>query len=453
MSKIIQTLEQKLHLTPQQILEAKILQLNLSSLEKKIIDEIENNPVLEILEDDEKKTDEDASEDEKDFDWEELVSSPDELGISKSNNKNELLENLSESFDEKNLVEDIVLQLKDLNFSDTEISIACEILGNLNENGFLSIEPVLISDRLNIKEDVVIDMMKEIQKLDPLGICSRDIQECILVQLENLYPDEKVAQKIVRNYFDDFTNKRYKNIIKKLNCSDADVINTSELVSILNPNPAVNYFSIKAEHIIPDIIVEQYEKKWIVNVNNSFIPNLKISNDYIEMLNKHNKDKEVRDFIRKKIDSANWFISAIEQRNNTYKKVMLSIIKHQGNYFDSDNKELNPLILKDIAEDIKMDISTISRVTNGKYVQMPWGIKELKTFFSEGIKMKNGKVVSSYEVKKQITIILNSEDKKTPLNDDLLTRKINELGYLIARRTIAKYRESMNIPVARLRKK
>ena len=171
------------------------------------------------------------------------------------------------------------------------------------------------------------------------------------------------------------------------------------------------------------------------------------------MLNKHNKDKEVRDFIRKKIDSANWFISAIEQRNNTYKKVMLSIIKHQGNYFDSDNKELNPLILKDIAEDIKMDISTISRVTNGKYVQMPWGIKELKTFFSEGIKMKNGKVVSSYEVKKQITIILNSEDKKTPLNDDLLTRKINELGYLIARRTIAKYRESMNIPVARLRKK
>ena len=171
------------------------------------------------------------------------------------------------------------------------------------------------------------------------------------------------------------------------------------------------------------------------------------------MLDKHNKDKDVRDFIKKKIDSANWLIAAIEQRDATYKKVMHSIIKHQNNYFNSDNKKLNPLILKDIAEDIKMDISTVSRVTNGKYVQMPWGIKELKTFFSPGVKMKNGKLVSSYEVKKNIKKIIDGEDKKNPLNDDLLTAEINKMGYLIARRTVAKYRESLKISVARLRKK
>ena len=452
MSKLIQTFEQKLHLTPQQILEAKILQLNLSSLEKKIIDEVEKNPVLEMNEDEE-KSDEENQDDDKDFDWEELVSNPDELGLNKSDNKNDLINNVSGGFNQKNLTDDIIVQLKDLNFPDEEILVAHEILGNLNEQGFLSIEPVLISDRLNVHEEDVLGIINEIQKLDPIGIASRNMQECILVQLENLYPEEIIAQKLIRDCFEDFTKKKYDKIIKKLKCSKEDVVNASDLISVLNPNPAVNYFSTNAERIIPDIVIESHEGSWIVSVNRSFIPSLKISDDYLKMLDKHNKDKAVRDFIKKKIDSANWLIAAIEQRNATYKKVMHSIIKHQSNYFNSDNKKLNPLILKDIAEDIKMDISTISRVTNGKYLQMPWGTKELKTFFSPGIKMKDGKIISSYEVKKSIKKIIDSEDKKNPLNDDLLTDAINKMGYLIARRTVAKYRESLKISVARLRRK
>ena len=457
MSRLIQTFEQKLHLTPQQILEAKILQLNLSSLEKKIIDEVEKNPVLEMNEDEEKSDegnqDEENQDDDKDFDWEELVSNPDELGLNKSDNKNDLINNVSGGFNQKNLTDDIIVQLKDLNFPDEEILVAHEILGNLNEQGFLSIESVLISDRLNIDEEDVLGIINEIQKLDPIGIASRNMQECILVQLENLYPEEIIAQKLIRDCFEDFTKKKYDKIIKKLKCSKEDVVNASDLISVLNPNPAVNYFSTNAERIIPDIVIESHEESWIVSVNRSFIPSLKISEDYLKMLDKHNKDKAVRDFIKKKIDSANWLITAIEQRNATYKKVMHSIIKHQNNYFNSDNKKLNPLILKDIAEDIKMDISTISRVTNGKYVQMPWGTKELKAFFSPGIKMKDGKIISSYEVKKSIKKIIDSEDKKNPLNDDLLTDAINKMGYLIARRTVAKYRESLKISVARLRRK
>jgi len=451
MAKQIQSLQQRLNLSPRQILEADILQLNVLSLEKKINDEIESNPILEI--DDENSDHENNSEEEDSFDWDELSSNPDEYDIqSNPNSKKQMIENMSLEIDQKNLVDDMLFQLVDTNASDDEIKIAREVLGNLNEHGFLSIESILIADRMEIDEKKVQDVVEKIKNLDPPGIASSDIKECIIAQLNYFYPDDRCSIKIISSYYEDFINRRYDNILNKGKISERNLAKTVDIVSSLNPYPAINYFSGNVEHIIPDIIAERQDGHWQVTVNSHICPNIRINNGYLEMLGKHKGDKNVKNFLKKKLDSANWFISAIEQRNITYEKVMKSIIKHQNDYFNSDNKILAPLILKDIADDIKMDISTISRTTNGKYVQTPWGIKELKMFFSEGVKTKDGSVVSSHEVRKAIEKIISNEDKTKPLNDEKITAKINEIGYLVARRTVSKYRESLSIPVSRLRK-
>ena len=452
MPKLSQFLEQKQHLSPQQILEANIMQLNLISLEKKIIEELESNPLLEIIEDNDKEISDDSNEEsEEDFEWSDLVSNPEEYELNKTKkSKKEIIEN-TYAINQKDLSNDILDQLEDLSISHDEQKIAIEILGNLDDRGFLCIEPVLIADRLNINEKKVKKIISIIQGLNPPGIASRNLQECISSQLKAHYPDEILAYNIIDNSFDDFANKRYKKMMNKNNCSENDIYKTIELVSVLNPNPAINYSSSDAEHIIPDLIIEKHEGKWRVSVNDYFLPTLKINKNYINMLSNSN-DKEVKKFIKRKADSANWFISAIEQRHQTFKKVMYSIIKHQNDYFESDNRELNPLVLRNIAKDIDMDISTISRVTKGKYVQMPWGTKELKQFFSEGIKMRDGEIISNSIVKKILETIILDEDKKNPTNDEHITKKLNELGYVIARRTVTKYRESLNIPVARLRK-
>ena len=228
---------------------------------------------------------------------------------------------------------------------------------------------------------------------------------------------------------------------------------TAELVSILNPSPSINYNLKNADHIIPDIIVEQINDKWEVQINEPNVPTLKINKKYVDILNEHKNDSDVRIFIKQKLNSAEWFINAIEQRNKTIKNVMQSIIKHQKSYFTFEERIISPMILKNVADDINMDISTISRVSNGKYVQMPWGIKELKSFFSEGIKKKNGEFVSSSVVKDELKGLIESENKKNPYNDEEVRIKLDKRGYIIARRTIAKYRESLKIPVSRLRKK
>tara|TARA_B100000029_G_C17573598_1_gene957458 strand:- start:978 stop:2339 length:1362 start_codon:yes stop_codon:yes gene_type:complete len=449
-SKLIQTQEQKLHLSPQQVLEANIIQMNLFSLEKKISSEIENNPALDFIEDED--TNSETTDDEEQFDWEELSSNPDEYELGRTYSNKQMMENIGSELNQKNLTDDIISQLEDMNVADSEIEIAEEILGNLNERGFLSIEPILISDKLNISEKEVLSLIDKIKYLDPPGIGSKNVHECILAQLKCFYPNELNAYKIINSHFDDFTNKRYKNIIRKTGFSDGELIKTADLISVLNPNPAINYFSTDAEQIIPDVIIEKIDNKWHVAINSSGLPSIKINSSYVKMLETYNDNKDVRNFIKKKIDSANWFISAIEQRNKTYKKVMTSIIKNQKEYFNSDNRILSPLILKDIANDIDMDISTVSRVTNGKYVQMPWGIKEMKSFFSEGIKTANGSLVSSNEVKKDLQKIIKNEDKSSPLNDEILTKELNDKGYVIARRTVSKYRESLGISISRLRK-
>jgi RNA polymerase sigma-54 factor len=448
MSKIEQKLHQSHQLNPRQILEANIVQLSIINLEKRIFQELEKNPALEI--DDDNESSDTEPEADEDFDLEELISNSEEQEYSFSI-KPDFIDNMQD-VESVSLIEDIMSQMDEVSSSEDEIKVAKHILGNLDENGFLPIEPILIADRLGYKESFVTDVKKKIQSLDPPGIGSSSIKESIISQLQKYYNEDYISLDIIKNYFDLFSKHKYELIAKKMKCSEEQVFKTVEVVSVLNPYPAINYSSSIADHIIPDIIIEYIDNRWDVQINEPNIPIIRISNQYISMLNKYKKDENIRTFVKQKINRAEWFIHAINQRNRTIEKVMKSIIKHQKLYFESDKRILSPMILKDIAGDINMDISTISRVSNGKYVQMPWGIKELKSFFSEGIQMKNGKIISSTIVKSELKEILDNENKKNPLNDESITKKLNNKGYLIARRTVSKYRESLRIPVSRLRK-
>tara|TARA_Y100000590_G_C15727657_1_gene1015824 strand:+ start:1096 stop:2451 length:1356 start_codon:yes stop_codon:yes gene_type:complete len=450
MSKISQRLELNQRLNPKQILEASIVQLNVYNLEKRILEEIEKNPALEI-DDDLNNNESDDSENLDDFSFEELVSNPEEYEFSQTNKKNSFSDSIKDVYAD-NLFDDIMDQLNELNSTDDEIKVAEQILGNLDKNGFLPIEPILISDRLGYDESFVIDVKNKIQTLDPPGLGSLSIQDCIISQLKKYHPKDNFSSEIIRNFFEDFSNHKYDKIAKKLKCSKEKIYKTAELVSVLNPSPAINYQISNVDHIIPDIVVEYVDDKWSVQINEPNVPNIKISKQYVSILDKYSNDSDVKTFVKQKLNNAQWFIDAINQRNNTIKNVMHSIIKHQKSYFNFDKRVLSPMILKNVAEDIGMDISTISRVCNAKYAQMPWGVKELKSFFSEGIKMKSGDVVSSEVVKQSLRDIISQEDKNKPYNDERLTEKLNDIGYIIARRTVTKYRESIKIAISRLRK-
>jgi len=449
MSKIVQRLQQTQKLNPKQILEQNIVQLSIFNLEKRIIEELEQNPALEIVENEEEVNDKENDESEE-FDFEELVSNPEEYEYSKKTSVSDTIDKMAQA-ESSNLFDDIMSQLNELDVNEQELLVAEQILGNLDDRGFLPIEPILIADRLGFEESFVCKVKEKIQSLDPPGIGSDSIQDCILAQLKKYYPEDEASLKIINNYFDEFSNHKYDIIAKKMNCEKDKVFETVEKVSVLTPSPAINYSTEVVKHIIPDIVIENINGEWDVQVNDPGIPNICLSNQYVKMLGS-NKDASVKNFIKQKLNKARWFISAIEQRNATMIKVTKSIIGKQKDYFNSDDRLLVPMILKDIAQDVDMDISTISRVTNGKYVQMPWGIKELKGFFSEGIKLTNGKMISSIVFKEKLKLFLDNEDKSNPYSDEELTKALNDKGYDIARRTVSKYREMIKIPVARLRK-
>jgi len=447
MSEISQRLEQKQKFNPRQILEANLMQLSIWNLERRIVEEIENNPTLEIAEEEENL--ENETTDESEFNWEDLISNPEDYSL--SNNKNTF--DSYQNAHQLSIAEDFILQLNDLNIKESDLDVAELILGNLDDRGYLVIEPILIADKLNIDVSKVLEVVDKIKSLDPAGVGSRSLQECMLAQLMINYPSETTAIKIIRNYFLYFKNNNSSKIISHLGCSQDEFNRAQNIISILNPSPALSYNSKNAEHVIPDIIVEEVKGKWHVNMNSSFVPKLKLNSNYKAMLNKGKVDTDARKFLKQKIESANWFMGAISNRYETMIRIMNSIIQHQKKYFESDNRELTPLNLKTIAEDVNLDISTISRATNDKYVQLPWGCKEIKSFFSEGISTTDGEMVSNTIIKKCIVRFIKDEDKKYPLTDEQIMEKLSDMNYNIARRTVSKYRENLKVPVARLRKK
>ena len=441
--KQIQSLKQKL--APRQVLQARLLQLNTVNLEQAIIEELEQNPLLEQVETEEVQPDQNSDEtpiDEIDVSMEDMYSDESTYYLSEQKSEMPLP-------DRHTLLEDLIDQLKDLNLNENEKEVAEEIIWNTNEKGYLDTDLILIADRFELLENEVEPILHMVQRLDPLGIGSRSLEECLMIQLEN--EKGSLSHKIVNEYFDDFMHKRYEKIQEKLSCTKDELHEAVDHISHLNPHPGEGYLD-RFQTVLPDVIVREDGDDWVITTNDGGLPELRISQAYESQMNDDKLKNDVKRFIKDKMDLANWFIEAIHQRRVTMVNVMRLIIKFQPEWFSGNMNYLRPLKLQDIADVIKMDISTISRSTRGKYVDTPYGIFELKHFFTDSIELKDGRILGTFVIKKALEKIIHNEDKQSPFSDDILVNKLDQEGYTLARRTVAKYRDQMGYPVARLRK-
>lgn len=488
-----QSLQQKLlqKLSPQQIQLMKLLQVPTANLEQRIKEEIEENPALELSEE--------GHEDSMENDFDEDFSAEEEYepdGSEEEYDNIDISEYVSEGddevadyktrddhypeFDDKKVTPiraessffDVLYdQLRTLDVEENQFKIAEQIVGSLDDDGYLRRELTSIVDDLAFRQNIITSeaevegLIRQIQQFDPPGVAARDLRECLLLQLERKRNEGigvEMAIKVLDKYFDEFTKKHYEKIQRALNLTDNELKEVISQIIKLNPKPGGNVGGInKAEsYIIPDFFVINNGGKLELSLNSKNAPDLRVSEGYREMLKDYDKgskkdkrQKEAVLFIKQKIDSAKWFIDMIKQRQQTLLNTMGAILNYQQNFFlTGDETELRPMILKDIAERTGLDISTVSRVANSKFVQTEFGTYRLKFFFSESLSTESGEEVSTREVKKILSDFIDAEDKRKPLADETLTDMLNEKGYNIARRTVAKYREQLNIPVARLRK-
>ncbi|HEX3168113.1 MAG TPA: RNA polymerase factor sigma-54 [Chitinophagaceae bacterium] len=491
-----QNLQQKLlqKLSPQQIQLMKLLQVPTANLEERIKEEMEENPALE--QEEENHDDYEEAKDEFTENGEENFEEPD--GSENDYDDNiDISEYVKEGDDdiadykmrddnygsdeddkktipfktETSFYETLLDQLGLLKLDDKEQKIAEQIVGSIDEDGYLRRETTAIVDDLAFRQNVmtteeeVESLIKRIQHFDPPGVAARDLQECLLLQLNRLQDEGKnvsVAIKAISKYFDEFTKKHYEKIQRGLDLNDEQLKEVMQQITRLNPKPGGNVGEInKAEsYVVPDFFIMNNGGKLELTLNSRNAPELRISEGYRDMLKEYDrgtkKDKRQKEavlFIKQKIDSAKWFIDAIKQRQHTLLDTMTAIMNHQHDFFlTGDQTTLRPMILKDIAEKTGLDISTVSRVANSKFVQTEFGTYRLKFFFSESLSTESGEEVSTREVKKILSDLIEAENKKKPLSDEHLTEMLQQKGYNIARRTVAKYREQLNIPVARLRK-
>ena len=467
-------------LSPQQIQLMKLIQLPVQELEQRLSREIEENPALEVG-----KEEEEENPFEETNDFEEEVVSDNEINVEDYLSDDDVPDyklkssNHSADDEQKSLPfisgisfnEFLKNQLQAFSFNKSDLEIAHFLVGSIDQTGYLRRELLDIVDDLAFTMGIYSDVesiekiLKTIHLLDPPGVGARNLQETLTIQLKKKKSSSSIntAIKIIENNFDMFIKKHYQKIILKLNINENDLKIAIKEIEKLNPKPGAAFSEPTKinSSIIPDFTIEIVENKLLLTLNSRNAPDLHVSNEYKNMLsgyketNKASKSqKDAVIFIKQKLDAAKWFIDAINQRNQTLLLTMKSIMDFQKEYFLSgDESNLKPMILKDIAEKIQMDISTISRVANSKYVDSPYGIKLIKSFFSEGITNNQGIEVSTIEIKKELQVIIDNEDKTKPLTDDQLTKIINKKGYPIARRTVAKYREMIGSPVARLRKK
>ena len=465
-------------LSPQQIQLMKLIQLPTIDFEQNIQRELEENPALEIEENRNENIDEDYSNsnderlsDDEDINIDEYLNYDDtpsyKLNYS-SNNENE--NNEIPFASGISFTEYLTSQLNTLKLDNKEKKIAEFLVGSIDNSGYIRQELNEIVDDLAFTQnlDVSIDKLKNIlsivQQLDPPGVGAQSLKDCLIIQLKRkaVNDDIELAIDILEHSFEHFSKKHFNKLIAKYNISEERLKAVIKEVEKLNPKPGNSYSNTNKpiEHIIPDFKIEIDNNNLILTLNNRNSPILKISKEYDEMLkgykldkNKTKSQKDAVQFIKQKLDSAKWFIDAVKQRQETLYVTMSAIMEYQKEYFiTGDEKNMKPMILKDIAEKIEMDISTISRVANSKYVDTPYGTKLLKEFFSESMTTQSGEEISTIEIKKILQTIIESENKKFPETDEKLVKLLVNKGYKIARRTVAKYREQLNIPVARLRK-
>jgi RNA polymerase sigma-54 factor len=477
------SLQQKLlqKLSPQQIQVIKLLEIPALQLEQRIKKELEENPVLEVEDDSaygeeesenpELRTDEDK--DNEEFSVEDYMPEDEIPGYKlQTNNYSPDDKQMEIPFSVGDTFHEFLQEQAGMDsLNDHQQMLAEYIIGNIDEDGYLRRDLPSISDDLafhlnmNVSEEELAKILEVIQGFDPPGVGARTLQECLLLQL-NRRPGEhqKLAITIIRDYFEEFTKKHYDKISRRLNVDDTELKQAIDLILKLNPKPGSSYsnpLNKSNQHIVPDFILESVDGELQLSLNQKNLPELRINESYLDMLrtmagNRNNSNKNTREaatFVKQKLDSARWFIDAIRQRQQTLLATMAEIIDLQKEYFrDGDETRLKPMILKDISERTGLDISTISRVSNSKYIQTHFGIFPLKYFFSEAMQTDTGEEVSTREIKKILKECIDNEDKRHPVTDEKLTEILREKSYNIARRTVAKYREQLEIPVARMRK-
>ena len=475
-----QTLAQKLQqkLSPQQIQLMKLVQLPTQSLEARIKQEIEENPALQEGKEKAEDTFENDASDEREvresmeeINWDDYLGDDDTPDYkTKANNyssDDELYEApviVNESFHDSLISQ---LRLRDLNAE--ELELATYLVGTIDDDGLLRRELIDIVDDLAFSQGVFTEenelerLLEIIQDLDPPGVGGRDLRECLILQLERKRPSFKVnlALSILEDYFDSFVKRHYQKLMDRLGVNEDELRDAIEEIGRLNPKPGgSSNLSRPTENVIPDYNLHIVDEELELTLNGRNAPELSLSNQYREMLEhykaskeKNKAEKEAALFVKQKLDSAKWFIDAIVQRQQTLMLTMQSILNYQRDYFlTGDERKLRPMILKDIAEEIGMDISTVSRVASNKYIQTPYGTFLIKRFFSESMTNADGEEVSTREIKKILEDTVAEENKRKPMTDDALAKILKEKGYPIARRTVAKYREQLDIPVARMRK-
>jgi RNA polymerase sigma-54 factor len=477
-------------LSPQQIQLMKLIQLPTQAFEQRLLEEMNENPALEsgkeedeIYDKDEFDNDDtnDEFDDYDDHETEDIsdINIDEYLSSDETPDYKTQVNNYSDDDEEResplvapiSFHQDLINQLNTFILNDEEREIAEFLVGSIDDMGYIRrsiqdlVDDMAFTQGIYTDEKTVDRMLHIIHELEPSGVGARDLQECLLLQLKHKTPTEYVAlaTDIIENQFDAFTKKHYDKLLQKYSVSNEQLKTAIHEIEKLNPKPGGSFTGSNkiTEHVVPDFAIKIVDEELVLTLNGRNAPSLHVSKDYQEMMqtykssrDKSNAQKDAVQFIKQKLDSAKWFIDAIKQRQETLYVTMNAIMHYQKDYFlEGDETKLKPMILKDIADMVGLDISTISRVANSKYVETPYGTKLIKEFFSEAMKNDQGEEVSTLEIKKILQNTIEEEDKHKPLPDDQLAEILKEKGYPIARRTIAKYREQLDIPVARMRKK
>lgn len=471
-------------LSPQQIQLMKLIQLPTQAFEQRLKQELEENPALETGKEERKDDFEDNFDNSQD-DYEdndkieaEDINVDDYLSDDEIPDYRTSANNYSADDDEKSVpyasgttfTQHLINQLNTFRLSDEERDIAEFLVGSVDESGYIRrslsdiVDDLAFTQSIYTDEEKVENILKKVQQLDPAGVAARSLQECLSIQLhrKEKHPDVELAIEIIDQAFEKFTKKHYKKLMQKFDVNEEQLKEAIHEIERLNPKPGGSYAGNNriVEHVVPDFAIKIVDGELELTLNGRNAPELHVSREYNNMLKgyKESKDKSKQQkdavlFIKQKLDAAKWFIEAIKQRQQTLFVTMSAIMHYQKEYFlTGDERKLKPMILKDIADEIDMDVSTVSRVANSKYVDTPYGTKLIKEFFSESMTNDQGEEVSTREIKKILETVIEEEDKKKPLTDAALSKILKEKGYPIARRTVAKYREQLDIPVARLRK-
>ena len=420
MNKLSTKLRQKQSIVPQQIIKSRLLELSIDELEKDLENEIQVNPVIE-----EKSIEESRSNNQVD-------------SFQDQSSYELFLANIPESRD---ITDDLITQIDTSNLDEKSKLIGKEIVFNLDKNGFLDIELELIADNHNVDVEEIEQVRKEVMELNPVGVGSKDLKEYLTFQIGD---SNALSNKIVENYFDDFLNQDKDKIKQHINCTDKEIDEAFSFISDQNFSPILDN-DLGIENVLPDAIVKEKEDKWLILTNDRLLNKYQISQDYLDAAMNSNSSKEEKTFLKNHISDAQNILDTLNYRSKTLKDVIEQILLVQGDFLSNKSEFLNPLKLEDIANKIDKDISSISRVVKNKYIDTPIGLISLKSLFSNALTKKSGKIASTNELKKVMLEIIDAEDKKSPLSDSDIVEKLNEKDFLVARRTVAKYRKLLDI--------